>query len=45
MGTNAAPALANLTLYTDEAYFIDDIIIKGDMDTTWPNALNTFTVY
>jgi hypothetical protein len=33
MGTNAAPALANLTLYTDEANFIDELIAKEDIDT------------
>jgi len=33
VGTNAAPALANLTLYTDEANFIDELISKGDIDT------------
>jgi len=46
MGTNTALslALANLTLYTDDAKFIDDLIIKGDVDTKQPNATNTLTV-
>jgi hypothetical protein len=46
MGTNTALALAlaNLTLYTDEAKFIDDLIIKGDVDSNQPNATNTLTV-
>jgi len=33
MVTNAAPALAYLTLYTDEAKFIDDLIFKGNIYT------------
>ena len=30
MGTNAAPEIANLTLYADEAEFIDDLIRRGE---------------
>jgi hypothetical protein len=29
MGTNAAPELANLTLYVDEALFIDQLILNN----------------
>ncbi len=44
MGTNAALALAYLTLYTAEAKFIDNLIIKGDKDRKQPNTTNTITV-
>jgi len=32
MGTNAAPELANLTLYVDEANFIDQLILDSQKD-------------
>ena len=32
MGTNAAPELANLTLYVDEAHFIDQLILDNQKD-------------
>jgi len=32
MGTNAAPELANLTLYVDEAHFIDQLILNNQKD-------------
>ena len=33
MGTNAAPPIANLTLYTTEAEYIDKLLEKGDHTT------------
>eukprot|EP00607_Mallomonas_marina_P006252 CAMPEP_0182437162 /NCGR_PEP_ID=MMETSP1167-20130531/84855_1 /TAXON_ID=2988 /ORGANISM="Mallomonas Sp, Strain CCMP3275" /LENGTH=950 /DNA_ID=CAMNT_0024629975 /DNA_START=63 /DNA_END=2915 /DNA_ORIENTATION=- len=33
MGTNAAPEIANLTLYADEAQFIDHLIATADTST------------
>ena len=32
MGTNAAPELANLTLYVDEARYIDNLIATGNIE-------------
>jgi len=32
MGTNAAPELANLTLYVDEALLIDQLILNNQKD-------------
>jgi len=32
MGTNAAPELANLTLYVDEAQFIDNLLLNQNED-------------
>ena len=40
MGTNSAPALANLTLYSDEAMFIDNIEGAQDFQLTGHYAFN-----
>jgi hypothetical protein len=39
MGTNCAPELANLTLYIDEASFIDNLMLK-DIDLAKRHSLN-----
>ena len=40
MGTNASPGLANLTLYTDESEYVDNLIRKSRTTKLWSISIS-----